>query len=282
MKIIVRNKRCSNMDLRSSLLIMKKDFKVSVRKKEILLPMILLPVVFTILLPVVMMIGIIIAPEEYASSFGDINLLRLILDIPSNYNEYLVAAIMMLKMFLLPIFLFIPGLLPAIISADSFAGEKERKTMESLALLPITKNELIIGKILVSFLPSIIISFLCFVGMGLIVNFMFIPYLEGNILIFTDSSFLLVAFLLSPLIAFLNIQISVIISSRSKDLKSAQSISGSLITPVLGILFVQMFNPAFLSTPIILILSGILVLLCLFFIRVAKKVLNIEKLILMV
>jgi len=270
------------MDLRNSLLILKKDFKVSVRKKEILLPMIFLPVVFTILLPVIMMIGIIIAPEEFASSFGDINLLRLILNIPPSYSEQLVAAVMMLKMFLLPIFLFIPGLLPAIISADSFAGEKERKTMESLALLPITKNELIIGKVLVSFLPSIIISFLCFVGMGLIVNLMFIPYLEGNILVFTDSSFLLVAFLLSPLISFLNIQISVIISSRSKDLKSAQSISGSLITPVLGILFVQMFNPAFLSTPIILILSAILVLLCLFFIWVANKLLSIEKLILMV
>jgi hypothetical protein len=43
-----------------------------------------------------------------------------------------------------------------------------------------------------------------------------------------------------------------------------------------------MFNPAFLSTPIILIISAILVLLCLFFIRVANKLLSIEKLILMV
>jgi len=270
------------MNFTNSLLILKKDWKSSVQKKEILMPMIFLPVVFTILLPVLMMVGIIVAPEDYISSFGDINVLRLILNIPANYNEYLVGAIMMLRMFLLPIFLIIPGLLPAIISSDSFAGEKERKTMESLALLPITKNELIVGKILVSFVPSMCITFACFIGIGLTVNLMFLSHLEGNILFFSDLSFIFVGFLLSPLLAFLNIQISVIISSRSKDLKSAQSISGALVTPVFALLFVQMFNPAFLTVPIIIILSGILTLLCLIFIKLATKLLNIEKLILMV
>lgn len=270
------------MNFKNSIRIMKKDWKASVKRKEILLPMIILPIIFILVVPLLMMIGVIVAPEEYLYSFGDINLLKILLNIPLSYNDYQVAAILVLKMFILPFFLIIPGILPAIISSDSFAGEKERKTMENLALLPITKNELIVGKVLISFLPSITITFLCFIGMGTIINIILIPYSEGLVLVFTDLIFILIAFLLSPLLTFFNIQISVIISSRSKDLKSAQSISGALVMPAFAVLFVQIFNPAFLSVPIILIISGILALLCLFFLRIANKALDIEKLILMI
>ena len=109
---------------------------------------------------------------------------------------------------------------------------------------------------------------------------MFLQHLEGNILIFTDLGDVLVGFLLGPLLGFLNIQISVIISSRSKDLKSAQGISGSLITPVMAVFFVQMFNPAFLSPIMVLIISSILGGLCLILVRIANRLLDIEKLIL--
>jgi ABC-type Na+ efflux pump permease subunit len=272
------------MELKNSIRILKKDWKVSVRNKEILFPMILLPVLFTIFLPVVMLIGVIAAPEEFSAGFGNIDIVQLIetlLVIPSHYNDYLVGALIMIKLLILPMFLFIPGILPTVISSDSFAGEKERKTMESLALLPITKTELIIGKVLTSFIPSIIICFLCFVGTGVVINAMLFPYLEGNILFFTDLSVILVAFLLAPLLTLLNIQISVIISSRSKDLKSAQSIAGALITPTIAILFVQMFNPAFLSVPMILIISAILAIFCLIFVNIANRLLDLEKLILM-
>lgn len=270
------------IEFKNSLRIMKKDWKESVRKKEILLPMILLPVVFTIIVPTLMLIGVVIAPEDYIAEFGDINLFKLILGIPSYFSDVLVAAIIMIKMFILPLFLIIPGLLPTLISSDSFAGEKERKTIESLTLLPLSKNELIIGKVLASFIPSIIISFLCFLGTGIIVNLVLLNHLEGNIIFFTDISSVLVAFLLSPLLALLNIQISVIISSRSKDLKSAQSISGALVTPILAILFVQIFNPAFLSFITILIISGVVGVLCLVFVNIAKNLLDIEKLVLMI
>ena len=243
--------------------------------------MIILPVIFTIVMPIVMLIGVIMDPEGMAAEFGKFAEFGIpYLGIPENYNPVLTASMVMIKMIVLQMFLMIPGMIPVMIASDSFAGEKERKTMESIALLPISKIELILGKVLTAFVPSILITFACFGAMGLTVNLLLLEHLEGNILIFTDLTFLLVTFLLSPLLAYLNILVSTIISSRSKDLKSAQSISGALVAPALAVIFIQMFNPAFLSPIMIIVLSGVLLGLCLIFMDVANKVLDIEKLIL--
>jgi len=268
------------MNFQNSKRILLKDWKTTVRSKEILLTMTLLPILFTIGVPILMMIGIVIDPEGFIEEFPGADILITLLNIPSSYNQYLVAAEVMIKLMILPFFLFIPAMLPAIIAADSFAGEKERKTMESIALLPISKTELILGKVLVSLIPSVLISFACFAGMGVIVNLMLLEHLEGNILIFSDPAFLLTVFLMSPLLAMVDIIVTTMISSRSKDLKSAQSISGALIGPVIAIMFVQMFNPSFLTPLMILILSGVLGGLCVLLIDVANKVLDIEKLVL--
>ena len=268
------------MDFNNSIRIMKKDWKGTTRTKEIIIPMLLMPVLFTVFMPIVMMIGVLAAPIEFMQGFGNIDILKVVMNIPGHYNDYLVGAVMMIKMMVLPMFLFVPGVISSILSSDSFAGEKERKTMENVALLPISKIELIVGKVLASFIPSFVITITCFIGTGLIINLMLLPHLEGNLLIFTNLGDVLVGFLLGPLLAFVNVQISVIISSRSKDLKSAQGISGALITPVLAVFFVQMFNPAFLSPITVLIISGVLGLISLLLVIIANRLLDIEKLIL--
>jgi len=268
------------MDFQNSKRILKKDWKTTVKSKEILLTMTLLPIVFTIGLPIMMILGVLFDPQSFIQEYPGADLLVTLLNIPPSYNIYLVAAEVMIKLMVLPFFLFIPTMLPAIIAADSFAGEKERKTMESIALLPISKTELILGKVLVSLIPSILISFLCFAGMGAIVNLMLINHLDGNILIFTDITFLLTVFLMSPLLAMVDIILAVMVSSRSKDLKSAQSIAGVLIVPAMAVLFVQMFNPAFLSPLMVIIISGVLGGLCILLIDVANRVLDIERLVL--
>jgi hypothetical protein len=93
---------------------------------------------------------------------------------------------------------------------------------------------------------------------------------------------MLTGFLLAPFWALMNIQISVIISSRAKDMKSAQSISGALITPVLGIMLIQIFNPSFINAISISILTLCIAFLWLFFIYISNRLLDPEKLISMV
>ncbi len=269
------------MNFRNCMLIAKKDWKTTVRNKEIFLPMVLLPLFFSIVFPIIMIWSALIDPKAFINSFGDKEQLVSSLNIPETYNDHLIAVTVAVKSFILPYFLFTPIIATMIISADSFAGEKERKTMESLALLPISKSELIIGKILAAFLPSMAISLIYFCAFGIEVNLLAIAYLEGNILIFLDLSWIFMIFLFIPSLSFFNILIGVIISSRSKNFKNAQSKSGFLITPVILLLFTQILNPAFMSPLMILVLSGFLGILCVAFVKLGKNLLDIEKLILM-
>lgn len=244
--------------------------------------MIFLPVLFTIVLPSILILIALVIPQRLIEDNGGAYALIVLLKLSLSYNQYLIAAELIIKWLILPFFLFVPAFLPAIIASDSFAGEKERKTMESLALLPISKTELIIGKVLVSLIPSLLISFAYFLLIGTTVNLMLLSNLDGNILIFTDNIFLLIVFLLSPLLTMFNVIIATIISSRSKDMMKSVQISNTvLIGPVIVLMLFQIVNPAFLSPLIILILSGVLGGLCILLIYIANRVLNIEKLILM-
>ena len=266
------------MDFQNCVRIMKKDWKLYLRNKEMLISMIILPLMFTTVFPLIMIFSALIEPDEFIDAYGDY---KEIMNIPGHYNKHLVAASIALRIFVLPYFLFTPSMISAIMSADSFAGEKQRKTMESLALLPISKNELILGKVLVAFIPTVLLSFIFFVLLGIEVNLIMLEHLNGSILIFTDITWLLTIFLLVPAITLFNIVIMVIISSRAKSFKGAQSISGLLIMPVIIIMFMQTFNPAFLSSLMIIILSFIMICICVVLIKLGKRVIDIEKLIIM-
>ncbi|MHA1149496.1 MAG: ABC transporter permease subunit [Promethearchaeota archaeon] len=260
---------------------MKKDWKANLRNKQISAPMIILPVILTIIMPIFILVGVLYAPEEYINGFGGEEYLRSTLNAPSHYNKYLFAADITAKILILPYFLFVPSMITIVLSSDSFAGEKDKKTIESLALLPVSKAELIVGKVIAAFIPAMVLSGIFFIIQGVIINLMLFPHLEGNILIFFDLIWLLTILLLTPTMAFFNILIGIIISSRCKDFKSAQSINGSLISPVMILMFAQIINPEFLSPIMILIVSSLLFLLDLLFLRIGRKLLNIEKLILM-
>ena len=49
---------------------------------------------------------------------------------------------------LAPLFLIVPLMVSAVLAADAFAGEKERKTLETLLHLPISDRDLFFAKVL--------------------------------------------------------------------------------------------------------------------------------------
>ncbi|MGQ4873359.1 MAG: ABC transporter permease subunit [Promethearchaeia archaeon] len=269
------------MDFEKIFLIMKKDFKLNLRNKQISVPIFILPILFSIIIPIFMFMGILSTPTSFVEAFGNSSELRRVFNIPKSYNNYIFAASVMARLFLLPYFLLIPSFLTVILASGSFAEEKDKRTMESLVLLPISKNELIMGKLFSSFIPTIFLSIIFFCIQGFVANIMFFPYLEGNILIFGDIIWILSMILLMPSLSFFNTIISTMISSRVKDLKSAQSISGFLTTPSFIFLFGSLLNPAFLSFLSIIIISIILLIGDYLLFKLATKVLDIEKLILL-
>ena len=71
---------------------------------------------------------------------------------------------------LAPLFLVVPLMVSAVLAADAFAGEKERKTLEWLLHLPITDRDLFLAKVLGAFVPAMAVSWIGFVCFAIVVN----------------------------------------------------------------------------------------------------------------
>src|SRR5205085_1338470 len=70
---------------------------------------------------------------------------------------------------LAPLFLIVPLMVASVLAADAFAGEKERKTLESLLHLPIPEGDLFYAKVLGAFVPAVLISWIGFVAFAIVV-----------------------------------------------------------------------------------------------------------------
>ena len=78
--------------------------------------------------------------------------------------------VLVLGFLMAPLFLIVPLMVSAVIAADAFAGEKERRTIEATLNLPISDRDLFIAKTLGSFLPAVVVSWVGFFCYAVIAN----------------------------------------------------------------------------------------------------------------
>ena len=71
---------------------------------------------------------------------------------------------------LAPLFLIVPLMVSAVLAADAFAGEKERRTLEALLHLPISDRDLFLAKLLGAFLPAMAVSWIGFLAFAVVAN----------------------------------------------------------------------------------------------------------------
>jgi ABC-2 type transport system permease protein len=145
------------------LLVFRKDWLEVRRNWEIMAPILIIPLIFCVALPSM----ILLIPETSSSSNGLESLIRILPEAVKNettgFNDNQIIAYLMLTFIFTPFFLLIPAMASSVIASDSFAGEKERKTIEGLLATPLTDGELMVGKMLVAFVPSMIVTLLSFV-----------------------------------------------------------------------------------------------------------------------
>ncbi len=143
-----------------------------------------------------------------------------------------------------PIFLTMPILTASVIAADSFAGEKERKTSEALLATPIKIPELLLGKIIASFVPTILLTIAIFVIYGYVTNYLALQIFNSTIL--PTGPWLMMLFV-APFLAIGTIGIVVFVSSHVRGIKEAQQISTLLVLPILVMPFIAVLGIANLS-----------------------------------
>ncbi|HME51006.1 MAG TPA: ABC transporter permease subunit [Candidatus Lokiarchaeia archaeon] len=193
-----------------------KDWREIRSNKQILVPMLILPAAFSIVYPLIF-VSLVVSNSSTSQPGSVLAIL-----------DYLIGDI------LKPVFMLVPLLSTLTIAADSWAGEKERKTAESILLLPLTDTELFVAKLLASFIPGLIITWVSGAIMSTIVDSL--TYSLLGFLYMPNASWLFLLFVLSPILSFFTIYITVWVSYKAKDTKSAQQIGSSVMLIFIGVL----------------------------------------------
>jgi ABC-2 type transport system permease protein len=233
------------MRLNKALLIFKKDWREIKRNWQVIMPIIIVPLLLSVLLPTFIMLMPELSDMPVSAS-GDLSLL--IENLPNHIKDELIgitdeqAKIYVISLyFFTPFFLIIPLMASSVIASDSFAGEKERKTIEALLATPLSDSELFLGKILVSFITSMIVTIISFIMYSIVVNTISFFIFNGKLLL-PNLVWIMLVFGVAPTLALASIGLTVLISVRVKGFKEAQQISVVLILPILMLVFGQIFG----------------------------------------
>jgi ABC-2 type transport system permease protein len=269
------------MRIRKALIVFDKDWRDIRRNWEVMAPIIIVPVLISLVIPLI----VTLTPGSLNSNLQGSSFLENILNgLPSQLkaelaglNETQIIKYVMLLYFFAPFFLIIPIMASSVIASDSFAGEKERKTIEALLATPLTDSELLLGKILVSFVPAMIVTVVSFLVYSLVIDLL--TFNEYGWLLLPTLSWLLLIFGMAPAIALLGIGVSVIISAKVKGFREAQQISALLVLPVLVLLFGQATGSLILGPIVVSGLTMVLLLLDLIVFRVSVHLFRREEII---
>lgn len=250
---------------RAVLAIVRKDVRAIFANLQVWLPMLIVPVVLGILVPGGITWGILRFGEGNSEMQDIIRLLDQLpagnlLDSIARFDGIRQQAVFFMANYLLaPFFLLIPVMAASTISADSFAGEKERGTLESLLFSPISVDVLFIGKVLASFLPAIGLAWGTFLLTVITVNAIAWPWM-GQVF-FPTLNWLPLMLLVIPLLSLATIFLTVFVSARVRTFQAAYQLGGIVSLPVIGLVVGQLTGVLFLSMTVIILIAAALLML---------------------
>jgi ABC-2 type transport system permease protein len=153
-------------------------------------------------------------------------------------------------------FLIGAAIIPTAIASYSLVGEKIQKSLEPLLATPMTDGEILLGKIISGLLiPLVAIYAGAVLFMALMDNFT--HSLLG--FYYYPNWYVGAILLCAPLASLLSVELSVIISSRLSDVRSAQQLGGLLILPFVGLYLASEIGIFPFNNDNLLILAGALV-----------------------
>ncbi|MCU1371546.1 MAG: hypothetical protein JWO77_2740 [Ilumatobacteraceae bacterium] len=215
--------------------IMRRDLAAVTRSKAVMLPMLLVPLLMLVLLPM----SVALAANGSALDVTKIlNMLPGRLAEPISLvpnNEQLI--ILVLGYLVAPLFLIVPLMVSAVLAGDAFAGEKERKTLESLLHLPIRDRDLYIGKLLVSFIPSVAVSWLGYLLFCVVANASAWPVMHRAFM--PTRLWAVVILWIAPAVAAVGLGIMVRVSIRANNTQEAQQLGGAVVLPLVVLAVAQ-------------------------------------------
>lgn len=249
------------MNTRAILAITRKDLKVVSRSRGVMIPLIIVPIIFLVVLPAG---AALMAQAMTNSSLPNAQSTQSLLkSMPpqlmtelSGYTDVQKVVVLMINYMMAPLFLILPLMVASVIAADSFAGEKERKTLEGLLYTPTTDAELFIGKQLSAWIPAVAIAVGGFIIYGIVANVAGWPIMGK--MFFPNWTWIILIFWVSPAAAALSLGVMILVSLRVQTFQEAYQIGGMVVLPVVLLTIGQATGVIYISTGLVFILGLIL------------------------
>jgi len=253
--------------MKNALKIFRKEIREVIKNRSIWLPMFILSFMFSVALPAILTLSVesIVKDPDTAGFLAKFFV--------SSTNIYESMLQFMIKQFII-FLLLIPAMLPSLIAPASIVLEKESNTLEPLIATPIKTGELLLGKTLTSMIPSLVISTTNFILVTIVVDIF--AYIKLSIIPLPTWEWVIAAFILSPIISFIITMISIIVSSKSTDIRSAQGIGAVVILPIYGIIGLQIAGFFMLNIKYLLVGCLVLIAICPLIFKLATKVFDRE------
>lgn len=135
--------------------------------------------------------------------------------------------------------LAVPVLVPATLASYSIVGERLQGTLEPLLSTPIRREELLAGKAIAAFVPSLILSYVIF-GLFISVVEVFAVHPVATALIRWPDVLAQIVF--TPLLAVWSIWVGIAISARCTDPRTATQLAMLASLPIVAVTTLTALN----------------------------------------
>jgi len=245
--------------------IVAKDLIAVRRAKAVVIPMLAVPVLLMVVLP----FGVGLAAR---AQDGGADLSRILDSMPGDMADPILSLpeheqlVVLVNGYLLaPLFLIVPLMVSAVLAADAFAGEKERKTLESLLHLPIPDRDLFVAKLLTALLPALAVSWVGFAAFCVVANGVAWPVMHR---VFVPTPlWLVMIFWVGPAVAMLGLAVMVRVSARTRTAQEANQLGGAVILPLIFLSVGQASGILLVTLPVALAIGAAIWLLALVLVR---------------
>jgi ABC-2 type transport system permease protein len=235
--------------------VMRKDLRELGANQMVVIPMAIVPAVMCVLVPCAIMIAVLSVGADQLNRGADLIMkLTPLYDVPAGFVDPVSRLLyVVLNYTFLPMFMIIPVMMATLVSANAIVGEKERKTLETLLSTPLTNRELIVAKLLVSFLPAIALSWMAFAAFFLAANAVALIMMRQ--LIVSSWIWLPALLLLSPAVSLVGLSLTLLVSLKARTFQAAQQFAALIVLPLVALVVMQITGVVVLNALYVVLFS---------------------------
>jgi len=246
--------------------IIKKDLRSMVFNKRLFPVLIIVPLVFTIVLPTIFIISIHFTTDEMSEFQSLLDMMPVSKQLDTT-SRTLIALILN---YIMPIFFtMIPIMAASVMAASSFVGEKEKRTLETLLYCPLPLSKIFQSKVWASFFLSMLVSFASFLVMLIVIEIG--TFLTTGSILLPDISWIVVMLVVSPAVSLVTITLIVGGSAKAQTVEESQQRSVFLIIPLMLLIVGQFTGIILINAWYLLGAGAVLAVLAVIFMKSSMR-----------